>query len=69
VNDAVGVGVADGLADGLEDGQQPAALGRRIGPLLQDVIEGAALDELHGQEGPAVGEGADLMHGWVAGVL
>ena len=69
MNNAVGVGVADGLAHGLEDGQQPAALGRWVGPLLQDGFECAPLDELHGQERPAIGEGADLMHGRDARVL
>ena len=69
MDDPVGVGVADCLADCLEDGQQPAALGRRIGPVLEDRFEGATLDELHRQERPAVGQVADLMHGRDAGVL
>ena len=72
MNDAVGVGVADGLADGLEDGQPArggAATGRWVGPVLQDRLERAPLDELHRQERPAIGEGADLVHGRDAGVL
>jgi hypothetical protein len=69
VDDVVGVGVADGLANGLEDRQQPAAVGRCVGPLLQDRFERAPLDELHRQEGPAIGEGADLVHDGDAGVL
>ena len=67
VNDAVGVGVADRPANGHEDGQQPAAIGRWVGPVLEDGFEGAALDELPGQVRQSIGEGAALMHGGDAG--
>src|SRR5262249_34333079 len=46
-----------------------AALGRRVGALLEEGFEGAPPDELHGQEGPAIGESAHLMHGGDAGML
>ena len=38
-----------------------AAASAGVGPLFQDGFESAALDELHGQERPAIGEGADLV--------
>jgi hypothetical protein len=37
--------------------------------VLEDGFEGASLDELHGQEGPAIGKGSNLMYGRDAGVL
>ena len=69
VDDAVGVGVADRLADLLEHRQEPAAVGRRVGPPSEQVVEGLALDELHRQERPAVGQRADLVDRRDAGVL
>ena len=72
VNNPVGVGVADGLADGLEDGQPTcggAAVGRWVRPVFQDRLERASLDELHRQEGPAIGQGANLVHGRDSRVL
>ena len=69
VDDPVGVGVGDRLADLLEHRHEPAAVGRRVGPVLEQVVEGAALDQLHGQERPAVGQGADLVDRRDAGVL
>jgi hypothetical protein len=69
VDDVVGMRVADRLADRLEDSQQPAVVGGRIGTELQNVGEGAPLDQLHGQERPAVRQHADLVHGGDAGVL
>jgi hypothetical protein len=62
MNDPVSVRVAYRLANGFKNGQQPAAIGRWIGPRLQDDFQGAPLDELHGQEGPAIGESTDLVH-------
>ena len=72
VNHPVGVGVADGLANRLEDGQPAcggAAVGQWVGPIFQDRVEGVSLDELHRQEGPAIGESADLVDRRDAGVL
>ena len=69
MDDLVGVGVADRLAHLLEDRDEPAAVLGGVVALLQQVVEGAALDELHRQERPAVGEGADLVDGRDAGVL
>jgi hypothetical protein len=37
--------------------------------MFEDGFEGVPLDELHGQEGPAVGECADLVHGGDARML
>ena len=39
------------------------------GRCFRIVFEGAPLDELHGQERPAIGEGADLVDGRNAGML
>ena len=69
VDDVVRVGVGERLADLLEDGREPAALGRRVGPRLQQPVEGGALDELHGQEGPAVGQRAEVVDRRDGGVL
>src|SRR5436190_1421066 len=38
-------------------------------PVAQPLVEGAALDEPHGQEWPAIGEGAEIVDGGDAGVL
>ena len=57
MDDAVGVGVGDRLADLLEDGHEPAPVGGRVRPVREQGGEGAALDQLHGQERPAVGQG------------
>ena len=66
---ASGVGVADGLADLLEGGEQAAAVGGRVGAVAEDRVEGAALDQLHGQEGAAVGQRAEVVDRRDAGVL
>jgi hypothetical protein len=63
------VGVGQSLAHLLKNAQEARQVVGGRGPLLQQVGEGAALDELHGQERPAVGEGADLVDGRDAGVL
>ena len=65
----VGVGVPDRLAHLLEHRQEPPAVGRRVGPLLEQLVERPPLDELHRQERPAVGQGADLVDRRDAGVL
>ena len=53
------VGVGDGLADLLEDGDQAST----VGPVFQQLLERPALDELHGQERPAVGQPAEDVGG------
>ena len=49
VEDAPGVGIRDRLANLLEDPQEPRQVLRRIGPLLQECIEGPPPDQLHGE--------------------
>ena len=64
-----GMGVGDRLADLLEDRRATGA-GRRPGRLrLQQRGEGAPLDQLHREEGPAVGERAQLVDRHDPGVL
>ena len=63
------VGVRDRLADLLERWREPPPVGGRIRPLPEQGGQGATLDQLHGQERPAVGESADPVHGRNAGVL
>ncbi len=64
-----GVGVGDGLADLLEDAQDAGqgVLRRRTGG--EHLGEGLALDQLHGEVGATVGEGAQLVDRDDAGVL
>ncbi len=69
MNHGVRVGIPDRLTHLLEDGQEPTTVGRRVGPVLQQCVEGPALNELHRQEGAAVGQGADLVNGWNSWVL
>ena len=69
VDDPVGVGVADRLAELLEDGQESPPVVAGVGAVLEEVLEGAALDQLHGQKRPAVGQGAQFMDGGDARVL
>ena len=56
-----GVGIGDGLANLLEDAQEPRQVVLRVAPLMQERRQGAALDQLHGEVGPAVGEGPQLI--------
>jgi hypothetical protein len=63
------MGIADRLADLLEDGEEAAVLLRGRGALLEQVVEGPALDQLHGQERPAIGQAAETVHGRDAGML
>ena len=69
MDDAAGVGVGDGLADLLEGGDEPTAVGGRVGPVAEHRVEGPPLDQLHGQERPAVGQGAEVVDRRDAGVL
>ena len=69
VDDVVGVGVRHRLADLLEDRHEPAAVGRRVGPAFEQLVEGLALDQLHGQERPAVGQRAEVVNRRDGGVL
>jgi hypothetical protein len=55
MHDPAGVGESDGLAHLLEGAQQPRQVGRPVGR-GEFVGQGAAADELHGQERPAVGQ-------------
>ena len=64
-----GVGVGDRLGDRLEDRQEPGPIVVGAVAGLEQLGQGVALDQLHGEEGPAVGEGAQLVDGDDAGVL
>ncbi len=70
VDHAAGVGVGDGLGDGLEDRQEagPVVVGA-VARSSSNSRQGVALDQLHGEEGPEVGEGAQLVDRHDAGVL
>jgi hypothetical protein len=69
VDHVVGVGVRHRLADLLERRHEPPAALGGVGAAFQQVLEGVALDQLHGQERPAVGEDAEVVHGRDVGVL
>ena len=58
---AAGVRVGHRLADLEEDPQHARLIGGRIGPRVQEIGQGAALDQLHREVGAAVGEGAQLV--------
>ena len=64
-----GVRVGDRLGDVEEDRQEPGMVARRVGPLVHHLGQGPALDQLHGEVGPPVGEGAQLVDRDDAGVL
>jgi hypothetical protein len=69
VYDATCVRVAHGVAHLLEDGDEAAqSLGRPL-PLLEQLAQRVALDELHGQKRLAVGERANFVGGRDARVL
>ena len=61
VDHAPGVGIGHRLADLLEDRQEPRPVVRRVLAGLQQRGQGAALDQLHGEVEPAVGEPAQLV--------
>ena len=63
------MGVGHRLADLLEDRQEPRQVVGRGRRARQQGGQGPALDQLHGEEGPAVGEGAQLVDRHDAGVL
>ena len=69
VDHPAGVRVSDRLCHREERGQQARAVLRRVGPLGQQVGQGPALDQLHGEVGAAVGEGPQLVDRDNAGVL
>ena len=64
-----GVGVGHRLGHADEDRQEPGMVARRVGPLGQDLGQGPAFDQLHGEVGATVGEGAQLVDRDDAGVL
>jgi hypothetical protein len=69
MNDPEGVRVGHRLAKVLEDRYESPSIGGRVRALAEQGGQGAALDQLHGQERPAVGEHAEVVHGRDAGVL
>ena len=66
---AAGMGVGHRLADGLEDREEPRQVVRRGWALREQRRQRPAFDQLHGEVGPAVGEGAELVDRHDAGVL
>jgi len=69
MHDTLRMCVAHCVAHMREDGDEPAQpVGRRL-PLLEQLAQRVALDELHGQERLAVGERANFVGGRNAGVL
>ena len=64
-----GVGIRHRLGDVLEDRQEPGQVGRRVRPAPEQVGQGPALHQLHAEERPPVGEGAQLVDRDHAGVL
>ena len=61
VDHAAGMRVGRRLADGLEDREMTRKLGGRVGPLGEKLGEGVSLDQLHREEGPAIGECAEFI--------
>src|SRR5689334_18056183 len=62
MDDAAGMGVGERLTELTEDGEVTRQIvGGRLA-LPEQVAESAALDELHGEEWPAVVEPADLVY-------
>jgi hypothetical protein len=68
-NDTAHVGVGHRQADLLEDAQQPRLVLCRARTFLQQNGQGAALDQLHGEIRPVVGEVAQLVDRDYAGML
>ena len=66
---APGVGVGHRLADLLEDPQEPRAVGLGRRPVGQELGQGAALDQLHREVRPGVGESTQLVDRHDARVL
>ena len=62
MNDAFAVGVGDGLAHLLEDVEEAGQFVRRVRPFGEEFGERAALDQLHREEGSAVGQGAEFVN-------
>ena len=69
MDDAPDVGVGHRQAHLLEDAEEPRPVLGRARALLQQFSQGAALDQLHGEIRPAIGEGAQLIDRDHAGVL
>ena len=69
VDHAAGMGIRQRLADLLEDGEEPREVVVGVGALGEHGRECAALDQLHGEVGAAVGERAELVDGDDARVL
>ena len=69
VDYVLAVSVGQRLTDLFKDGQKARQVGRGGRPFLEQFGKGAALDKLHGEEGAAVRQDADLMNGRNARVL
>ncbi len=63
------MGIGHRLADGLEDGKEAGKVVRGRLAFRQQRRQRPAPDQLHREVGPAVGEGAQLVHRHDAGVL
>jgi hypothetical protein len=69
VDHAPGVSVGDGLGDRLEDAEEPRKVVGRVLAGGHQVGQGPALDQLHGEVGPGVAEGPQLVDRDDPGVL
>ena len=69
VDDTPDVSVGHRQADLLEDAQEPRLLLSRARAVRQQNSQGAALDQLHGEIRPLIGEGAELVDRDHSGVL
>ena len=61
VDHSPGVRVRHRLRHLEEDGEQPRPVVPRPATVAEDLGQGTALDQLHGEERPAIGEGAELV--------
>ena len=66
---AARMGVGHRLADLEEHAQQERLIGGCVGPGVQEIGQGAALDQLHREIRATIGEGAELVDRHDAGML
>lgn len=63
MDDSLAVGVGDRLGDLLEHREEPGTVHGRARALFEQLVQGAATNQLHGQERPAIRGSADLVNG------
>ena len=69
VDHPLAVGVGHGLAHLLENLQEPGEVVSGVGPFLQELRQGLAADQFHGEERPAVRQCAEIVDGHDARML